>query len=87
MKKFLYLCLVKIFGGGRNFERPIFRNLTIANVKSDESSSYSIFLFTNSFSFFFQSELKVLINFPNLIFFDFLLNFVKLINFVNIVNL
>ena len=47
-------------GGGRNFElpnleRPILQNLKIANIKSCQRSSYSIFLFTKLFSFFFSS--------------------------------
>ena len=47
-------------GGGRNFERtnverPIFRNFKIANVKSYERPSYSIFLFAKLLLFFFNS--------------------------------
>ena len=41
-------------GGSRNFEQPIFRNLKIASVKSYERSSYSIFLFTKLFVYFFS---------------------------------
>ena len=73
-----------IRGGGRNFERPIFRNLKIANVNSYERSSYSIFLFaqlffhffliawTLHFVFFFNFNAPIFYNFPNLIFFGFL---------------
>ena len=32
-----------ILGEGQHFERPIFRNLKIANAKSFERSRYSIF--------------------------------------------
>ena len=32
---------LKILDGGRNFERPIFRNLQITNVESYERSNYS----------------------------------------------
>ena len=44
--------------GGRNFERPnlerpIFRNLKIANVESYERSNYSIVLVTKLFISFF----------------------------------
>ena len=50
--------LLEIQGGSRNFERPNverpkFRNLQIANVKSYERSSYSIVLFTKLFFYFF----------------------------------
>ena len=49
--------------GSRNFERPnverpIFRKLKIANVKSYERSSYSIFLFTKLFFLFFLNYLN-----------------------------
>ena len=50
------LCLSsfdKQTGGGRKFERPIFWYLKIANLKSYERFSYSIFLFTKLFFHFF----------------------------------
>ena len=61
-KKFDVFKKIKIrekkMGRDRNFkqpnlERPILRNLKIANVKSYERSSNSIFLFTNLFFHFF----------------------------------
>ena len=72
-------------GGGFNFERPnversIFRNFKIANVKSYERSSYSIFLFTKLFFnylniqifvYFFNFNAPIFWNFPNLIYFEF----------------
>ena len=50
--------LVTNKGESQNFERPnverqIFCNLKVANVKSYERSSYSIFLFTKLFFHFF----------------------------------
>ena len=52
---------------GRNFERPIFRNFKIANVKSYERSSYSIFLNTELFFHFFNDHSNTQI----LVFFQF----------------
>ena len=78
-----------IMGGGQNFERPnvkrlIFRNLKITNVKSRERSSYSIFLFTKLFLyfffnylntqilvFFFNFNVPIFYSFSNLIFLNF----------------
>ena len=94
--------LVYIMGGGRNFERPnverpIFRNLKVAN----ERSSYSIFQFTKLFFhfflnysntqifFFFNFNALIFYNFPNLIFFGFLKFFVinKFCEFCRFLNL
>ena len=42
-------------GGGRNFERPIFRNLKIPNVKEfREVQLFDFFIYEIIFSFFFQ---------------------------------
>ena len=66
---FSEMLVCKIKGTGWNFERPnverpIFQNLKVANVKSYERSSYSIFLVQ-----IFNFNALIFYNFPNLIFF------------------
>ena len=62
----------------------------IANVKSYERSSYSIFLFTKLFFIFFSYlNTQFFNNFPNLLFFEFLRFFsiIKFCEFFNLGNL
>ena len=101
-----FLCTNSLFslvtnkGESQNFERPnverqIFCNLKVANVKSYERSSNSIFLFTKLFFHFFFNYLNtqfflnfnapIFYNFPNLMFFGFLIFFInRFCKFVNL---
>ena len=73
-----------------NVERPIFRNSRIANVQSNGRSSYSIFLFTKLFHFFFNylnTQILVFSNFNAPIFYNFshfiFFEFLKFFQFIN----
>ena len=92
------------WGGGRNFERPnverpIFRNLKIADVKSYEVQLFDFFIYEIICSFFFKLfehsiffypnfNALIFYNSPNLIFFEILKLFLinKFCEFLNLLH-